>query len=110
MRRKRFEIEAQIREIEEKLDKSANTERLLERLDALHWSQRIHEHTLTVNLVKCKRPASVLLDDMDYEIEFGTGRLLRLQDNYMPTQFGGDNDTVTADPQPKLEMVNLEDW
>jgi len=110
VRRKRFEIEAQIREIEEKLDKSANTERLLERLDALHWSQRIHEHTLTVNLVKCKRPASVLLDDMDYEIEFGTGRLMRLQDNYMPTQFGGDNDTVTADPQPKLEMVNLEDW
>ena len=31
-----------------------------------------------MNLVKCKRPASALLDDMDYEIEQGTGRLIPL--------------------------------
>jgi hypothetical protein len=112
VRRKRFEIEAQIREIEEKLDKSSNSERLLERLDTLKWMHRIHQHTLTVNLVKCKRPASVLLDDMDYEIEFGTGRLNRLPDNHLPDGF------VTVDEptilpvveQPKLEMANMEDW
>lgn len=109
VRRKRFEIESQIREIEEKLDRSTNTERLLERLDTLRWSQRMHEDTLTVNLVKCKRPASVLLDDMDYEIEFGTGRLMRLQNHHSPAQFGGDNST-TVEPQPRLEGINLEDW
>jgi hypothetical protein len=109
VRRKRFEIEAQIREIEEKLDRATNTERLLERLDTLKWTQRIHQDTLTVNLVKCKRPASVLLDDMDYEIEFGTGRLMRLQDGHSPSQFGQEA-SATVEPQPKLEMVNLEDW
>jgi KaiC/GvpD/RAD55 family RecA-like ATPase len=109
VRRKRFEIEAQIREIEEKLDRATNTERLLERLDTLKWTQRIHQDTLTVNLVKCKRPASVLLDDMDYEIEFGTGRLMRLQDGHSPSQFGQEA-SATVEPQTKLEMVNLEDW
>lgn len=78
VRRKRFEIEAQIREIEEKLDKNTASERLLERLDVLRYEQRIHQHTITINLVKCKRPSSQLLDDMDFEIEQGTGRLTRL--------------------------------
>jgi len=111
VRRKRFEIEAQVRDIEEKLDKSSNSERLLERLDTLRWMHRIHQHTLTVNLVKCKRPASVLLDDMDYEIEFGTGRLNRLADNHLPEAFATVDDTG---PQPvaqtQLEMANMEDW
>lgn len=111
VRRKRFEIEAQIREIEEKLDKSTNSERLLERMDTLKWMHRIHLHTLTVNLVKCKRPASVLLDDMDYEIEFGTGRLKRLQDNHLPSQFAVDeSQAATIVEQPRLEMVNMEEW
>lgn len=79
IRRKKFEIESQIREIEEKLDKSTASERLLERLDFLRYELRIHQSTITVNLVKCKRPSSTLLDDMDYEIEQGTGRLMKLQ-------------------------------
>ena len=58
----------------------------MERLDALRFDLRIHQNTLTVNLGKCKRPASVLLDDMDYEIEQGTGRLLPM-DGHMPYAF-----------------------
>lgn len=76
VRRKKFEIEAQIQEINEKLAKGTATERLLERLDVLRYEERIHENTVTLNLVKCKRPASYLLDDIDFEIEQGTGRLL----------------------------------
>lgn len=76
VRRKKFDIQSQIHEIEEKLAKGTATERLLERLDVLRYEQTIHENTLTLNLVKCKRPASTLLDDMDFEIEHGTGRLL----------------------------------
>jgi hypothetical protein len=76
VRRKKFEIEAQIQEINEKLAKGTATERLLERLDTLRYEERIHENTVTLNLVKCKRPASSLLDDIDFEIEQGTGRLL----------------------------------
>lgn len=78
VRRKKFEIQSQIQEINEKLAKGTATERLLERLDLLRYEERIHANTLTLNLVKCKRPASVLLDDVDYEIEDGTGRLLPL--------------------------------
>jgi hypothetical protein len=78
VRRKKFEIQSQIQEINEKLAKGTATERHLERLDFLRYEERIHENTVTLNLVKCKRPASTLLDDMDYEIEPGTGRLLPL--------------------------------
>ena len=76
VRRKKFEIQSQVQEIQEKLAKGTATERLLERLDTLRYDERIHDNTVTLNLVKCKRPASILLDDMDYEIQLGTGRLL----------------------------------
>lgn len=76
VRRKKFEIQSQVQEIQDKLAKGTATERLLERLDTLRYDERIHDNTVTLNLVKCKRPASILLDDMDYEIQLGTGRLL----------------------------------
>lgn len=109
VRRKRFEIEAQIRDIEEKLDKSNSTERLLERLDSLRYDRRIHMNTVTINLVKCKRPASILIDDMDYEIEQGTGRLTRLQHGILPTemQYQPTQPLVHAE---QLELANMEDW
>jgi hypothetical protein len=56
----------------------------MEKLDSLRYDLRIHQNTLTVNLVKCKRPASILLDDMDFEIEYGTGRLTRLPSGVLP--------------------------
>jgi hypothetical protein len=85
VRRKKFEIESQIQEINEKLAKGTATERLLERLDVLKYEERIHENTVTLNLVKCKRPASSLLDDIDFEIEQGTGRLLPMGATTHPT-------------------------
>lgn len=87
VRRKRFEIEAQIRELEAKLDRSSVSERLMEQLDMLRYEAKVHAHTLTLNLVKNKRPAGTLLDDMDFEIEQGTGRLNRLGDGQLPDQF-----------------------
>ena len=87
VRRKRFEIESQIRELETKLDKSQASERAMEQLDFLRYEARIHAHTLTINLVKNKRPAGTLIDDIDYEIEQGTGRLTRLRDGELPSQF-----------------------
>jgi len=87
VRRKRFEIESQIRELEAKLDRSTVSERAMEQLDLLRYNARIHAHTLTLNLVKNKRPAGNLLDDIDFEIEQGTGRLSRLRDGELPRQF-----------------------
>jgi KaiC/GvpD/RAD55 family RecA-like ATPase len=105
VRRKKFEIEAQIREIEERLDTSKNTERLLERLDALRYELRIHQNTVTVNLVKCKRPASKLLDDIDFEIEQGTGRLTRLKNGEFPSEFP----TVANEIGEQLSILD-DDW
>lgn len=87
VRRKRFEIESQIRELEAKLDRSSVSERMMEQLDVLRYDARIHAHTLTLNLVKNKRPAGNLLDDIDFEIERGTGRLAPLRDGELPSQF-----------------------
>ena len=86
VRRKRFELEAQIRELEEKLDRSQASERSMERLELLRWEASVHRHTLTVNLVKNKRPGGGLVDDMDFEIEHGTGRLSRLHNGDLPLQ------------------------
>lgn len=105
VRRKKFEIESQIRDIEERLDTSKNTERLLERLDALRYDLRIHQNTVTVNLVKCKRPASRLLDDIDFEIEQGTGRLTRLQTGEFPSDFP----TIANQELEQLSILD-EDW
>jgi len=94
VRRKKFEIESQIREIVEKIDKSTANERSFERLDMLRYQQQVHENTLTVNLVKCKRQDAMLLDDMDYEIQQGTGNLIRLREPVDTTQQAG----VTMSP------------
>lgn len=100
VRRKKFEIEHQIRDITERLERSNNTERLLERLDLLRYDLRIHQNTVTVNLVKCKRPSSQLLDDMDFEIEHGTGRLNRLPAGILPW----------THPEPEPEPQLAEVW
>jgi hypothetical protein len=107
VRRKKFDIEAQIRDIEERVDASKNTERLLERLDTLQYDLRIHQNTVTINLVKCKRPASRLIDDIDFEIEQGTGRLTRLRNGEFAS-----NITTVADLPPVGEQLSLadDDW
>lgn len=87
VRRKRFELEARIRELEAKLDKSQVSERAMEELDLLRYEVRLHQHTLTTNLVKVKRPGGRLLDEIDYEIEDGTGRLSRITDGELPVQY-----------------------
>jgi KaiC/GvpD/RAD55 family RecA-like ATPase len=109
VRRKRFEIEHQIYELEEKLDKSNSTERLLERLDMLRYELRIHQLTLTINLVKCKRPASMLLDDMDYEIEQGTGRLTRLPNGVLPYNTPSE-DTTGTNVVSSQQLEFADDW
>lgn len=107
VRRKKFEIESQIREIEERLGTAKDTERLLERLDALNYDLRIHQNTVTVNLVKCKRPASKLLDDIDFEIEEGTGRLTRLRAACVPS---GESLAEREEQLAIAEVFNDEDW
>lgn len=112
VRRKRFEIEGHIRELQEKLDRATNTERIIEKIESLQYELRIHQDTLTLNLVKCKRPASQLLDDMDFTIESGTGRLHRLETGVLP--YRDDRpvpQSVVAEEEPQPSLADaLLDW
>lgn len=108
VRRKRFEIEGHIRELQEKLERATNTEKILEKIESLQYDLRIHMDTLTLNLVKCKRPASQLLDDMDFTIEYGTGRLNRLAAGILPWKVERPS---APNPFDQLEIAStLEDW
>ena len=108
VRRKRFEIEGHIRDLQEKLDRATNTERIIEKIESLQYDLRIHMDTVTLNLVKCKRPASQLLDDMDFSIEYGTGRLHRLETGVLPWK---DVQPSVDKPAEQLTITDaLEDW
>jgi len=87
VRRKRFDIQAQIVEIQEKVDRGTASERQLERLDQLRWEANVHQYTATLNLVKNKRPGGRLIDDIDFEISQGSGRLTRLADGELPAAY-----------------------
>ncbi len=86
VRRKKYSIAAEINEINAKLDRS-HSERSIERLDELRYNMRIHEYTMTVSLLKNKRPAGQLVDDIDFEIDLTTGKLTALHNGDLPRQY-----------------------
>jgi replicative DNA helicase len=85
VRRKKFQLMAEINETVEKLDR-AHSERAQERLDELRYLLTIHEFTVTMSLLKNKRPGGQLVDDIDYEIDLHTGRLRQLRPQELPQQ------------------------
>jgi hypothetical protein len=86
VRRRKYEIAAEINELIMKLDRS-HSERSQDRLDFLRHEARIHEHTVTVSLLKNKRPAGQLVDDVDFELDPATGRLSALEHGALPDQY-----------------------
>lgn len=86
VRRKKYSIMAEINELTFKLDKS-HTQTAADRLESLRYDARIHEFTMTVSLLKNKRPAGQLVDDIDFEIDLATGQLRPLLNGELPDQF-----------------------
>ena len=84
VRRKKSAIMAEIAEQRPKADKG-NTA-AAEQIASLLHDLRIHEYTLTANLVKNKRPGGTLVDEVDYEI-FPTGRIEALNQGQLPRQY-----------------------
>ena len=76
VRRKRSQINAQIAELEEKI-RTAPTPRAewADQLDLLRHDLKVHANTITVSLVKTKRPPCRLVDDLDYNLDENTGRI-----------------------------------
>lgn len=86
VRRRKYEIASEIIELQEKLARN-HSDKAQERLDSLLYDQRIHEYTLTLSLLKNKRPAGQLVDDVDFELDIRTGRLWQLKNGELPDQY-----------------------
>ena len=83
VRRKKSEIIARLKALREQ----KQTERTEEEIADLEFQLRIHEFTISVNLVKNKRPGGDLLPEVDYELIKSTGQLLPLGPSELPRQY-----------------------
>lgn len=86
VRRKKYEILGEMNELAESLA-SNHTERKQERMDFLKHELAINEYTITVSLLKNKRPGGTLVDDVDFELDINTGRIYPLRDGELPDQY-----------------------
>ena len=86
VRRKKYSIMSEINELTFKLDR-AHSQSAADRLESLRYDARIHEYTMTVSLLKNKRPAGQLVDDIDFEINLATGQLSPLLNGELPEQY-----------------------
>jgi KaiC/GvpD/RAD55 family RecA-like ATPase len=90
VRRRKYDLLAQIEDVKEKIANARNSSRgadpvvLEDRLRELEHDLAIHEHTVTVNLPKNKRPPSTLVDDVDFNLDLTTGRLSPLGRGELP--------------------------
>lgn len=86
IRRRKYEILAEMADIDEKLHGNPKNAEWLERRHAdLEYDLRIAQHTITLNVVKNKRPPCRLVDDLDFELEGSTGRIFPLGQGELPT-------------------------
>lgn len=81
VRRKKNQYMARIRDLQERMEVQSNpSPRLEELLTAARYDLDQHRHTITVNLVKNKRPPARLVDDLDWYIDPDTGMIRPLQE------------------------------
>lgn len=87
VRRKKSFYKGIITEFEAKIASSANpSEAMRATLEEAKYNYTQHLDTLTVNLVKNKRPPGRLVDDVDFTLEMNTGRLLPYEGKAMHTR------------------------
>lgn len=83
VRRKKNQYGARIRDLEEKLATQTNPNpRIDEQIAEARYELRKHENTITVNLVKNKRPPARLVDDLDWHIDPLTGMIKPLDGDH----------------------------
>lgn len=79
VRRRKSQIMAAIEEIEAKIMASADPKPSWgDQLESLRVDLRRHADTITISLVKNKRPPSHLVDDIDFRLDKATGRVTPL--------------------------------
>ena len=76
VRRKKNQYGGMVRELQDKLQfASRNKEIIQDQLTEAEWELERHQNTLTINLVKNKRPPGHLVDDVDFTLDQHTGRI-----------------------------------
>jgi KaiC/GvpD/RAD55 family RecA-like ATPase len=76
VRRRKNELLARIMDLRERIATSTkDTAYLEDKLDEAEYELTIHQHTVTFNLVKNKRPPSRLVEEVDMELDQATGRI-----------------------------------
>jgi hypothetical protein len=86
VRRKRYEIAARIRELQEKNERH-HSERVADEIAFLEREQAVHQYTLTISLVKNKLRSNTLVPETDFEIDTDTGRLYPMRQDELPAQY-----------------------
>ena len=87
VRRKKNQYLARIRDIEEKLEtQSQPSPRLHDMLSDARYDLERHQDTVTINLVKNKRPPARLVDDIDWYLDPLTGNVIPLDDGELASQ------------------------
>lgn len=83
VRRKKYAHYAQIASLEERIANASNPSAIEQMQNKIEELKRIHipkdENTVTVSLVKNKRPPCELVDDEDFLIDPNTGKLKRIE-------------------------------
>jgi hypothetical protein len=86
VRRKRYEIAARIKELQEKNDRH-HSERIADEIAFWEREQAVHQYTLTISLVKNKLRSNTLVPETDFEIDTDTGRLYPMRQDELPAQY-----------------------
>ena len=81
VRRKKNSIMAELADARSKAQPNA------EKIAELQHDLLIHEYTITVNLVKNKRPGGACVDEIDFELDVATGAMYPLAEGDMPYQW-----------------------
>ena len=116
VRRKKYALLAEIRDLEAKLRKGGRgADDAAWRLSQAVGDLAVAEYTVTINLVKSKRPGSMNVDEIDMELALSTGRLYRLRPDSLPTQYKPARRASTPIPpptwtEPELDYDESTDW
>lgn len=107
VRRKKSALMAEAAELRERVAKGSEAAAV--RYAEVQHALKIHKYTVTVNLVKNKRPGGGLVDDIDLEIGLHTGRLYDLAPGDLPEQYLQElEDERAARPKPTAAHPSWE--
>lgn len=101
VRRQRDHWKSRIRELEDKQRNAMRpSEALPELIAEARWQYEYHANTITLNLVKNKRPPGRLVDDVDFVLEANTGRIRPA--GYAPPEQPNESEWATAEAEAEL--------